>query len=157
MQLRCSLGLALFIMLDVGAGCASRSPPDLMLTEGRCDSVPAPLTRDERRGGALPRATSILPEAGLVLGVVTEAQSGRVLASAGVSLLQGAGAERTRVGPEVLTDSAGGFVLGPQAPGQYTLRVRKMQHVLEERPLEVRAGVVDTVRITMRYFRCVGY
>lgn len=63
----------------------------------------------------------------------------------------------TRVGAEVPTDSAGGFVLGPVLPGRYTLRVRAMQHVLVERPLEVRAGVVDTVWITMRYLRCVGY
>lgn len=157
MQLRCSVGLALFLVLGVGAGCASQSPPNLMLAAGRCDSVPAALTPGERRGGALPRATAVPPDAGLVIGVVTEAQSGRPLASAGAGLLQGAGAERTRVGPEVLTDSAGGFVLGPEPPGQYTLRVRRMQHVLEERPLEVRAGVVDTARIIMPYFRCVCY
>ena len=69
----------------------------------------------------------------------------------------GTGGPAPSLGPEVLTDSVGGFVMGPEAPGRYTLRVRAMQHMLEERPLELRAGVVGTVRIAMRYFRCIGY
>ena len=157
MQLPCSVGLASLLALIASTGCASHQPPNLMLVPGRCDSVPAPLAPDEHRGGASPRAEGGPADEGLVLGVVTEAQSGRAIASAGVSLVRNAGAGPTRVGPEVLTDSVGGFVMGPEAPGRYTLRVRAMQHMLEERPLELRAGVVDTVRIAMRYFRCIGY
>ncbi|HET7551678.1 MAG TPA: carboxypeptidase-like regulatory domain-containing protein [Gemmatimonadaceae bacterium] len=128
-----------------------------MTVPAQCDTVPPPLTRNEQLGGTIPHDVVAAADSGIVIGVVTEARSGRVLPYSGISLFRGEGDERVMVGSEKATDSLGGFVLGPGSPGQYTLRVRSMQHYLEERRLELQAGTVDTVRVAMRYFRCVGY
>ena len=60
-----------------------------------------------------------------MLGVVTEAPSGRALPSAGVALYRASTeAGRIQVGREIPTDAAGRFVLGPVPPSAWTLQVR---------------------------------
>ena len=123
-----------------------------------CDSVPEPLARGEVPGGVLPSHEASFEGASVVLGVVTEARSGRALPSALVALHRAdSEAGQVRVGREIPTDAVGRFVFGPVPPGAYTLRVRAMRHWIDERSLLLRASAIDTVRVQMRYFRCVGY
>lgn len=49
------------------------------------------------------------------------------------------------------TDAAGAFVLGPVPPGDYRLEIRAFVHRAFTRPLALRAGAVDTVRLRLEY------
>jgi hypothetical protein len=150
--------VALLVSGAAIAGCAAAQPPDVLQSAAVCDSVPEPLGTGAVPRGVLPSRDSTPERASVVLGVVTEMGSGRPLRSAGVALFRvSTASRRDPVGQEVPTDSAGGFVLGPVPPGAYTLRVRALRHRVDERPVVLRAGAADTVRVEMRYLRCAGY
>lgn len=150
--------VTLLLSCGVIAGCAAAKPPSVMDLPATCDSVPEPLARGEAAKGMLPSHDVAPTSASEVLGVVTEARSGRALRSARVALFRSSSdSGRIQVGREVPTDTVGGFVLGPVSPGTYILRVRAMAHRADERPVILRAGAADTVYVQMRYFRCVGY
>ncbi|GAC1411976.1 MAG: hypothetical protein NVSMB53_08560 [Gemmatimonadaceae bacterium] len=51
-------------------------------------------------------------------------------------------------------DSIGGFVLNGLPPGRYKLLVRALGHLPDSRELEVTAGRVDTVRLSLQILDC---
>lgn len=150
-------GSALALLTCVAAvGCTRRRAVDVMTMTAVCDSVPPPLGAGEPTLG-LPSEVSVADGAGIVVGVVAEAQSGRPLHGADVSLSKEADMVLAGVGKAKPTATSGSFVLGPYPPGNYLLRIRVIGHQSQEKPVTLRAGTVDTVRIAMRYYRCAGY
>jgi len=55
------------------------------------------------------------------------------------------------------TDPRGGFAVDSLMPGTYHIRARAFNHRLATRDVRVRAARVDTVRIALQYYSCVGY
>ena len=150
-------GSTLALLTCVAAvGCTRRHVADVMTMTTVCDSVPPPLGVDEPSSG-LPGDVSVADGAGIVVGVVTEAQSGRPLRGADVSLLKEVDMVLAGVGNARPTATNGSFVLGPYPPGNYVLRIRVIGHHPQEKPVTLRAGTVDTVRTALRYYRCSGY
>ena len=137
-------------------GCTRRHAVDLMTMATVCDSVPPPVAAGEP-SSELPGEVSVADGAGTVAGVVTEAQSGRPLRGADVSLLKEADTALASIGKTLPSATNGSFVLGPYPPGDYLLRIRAIGHQPQEKPVTLRGGTVDTVRIAMRYYRCEGY
>jgi len=93
-----------------------------------------------------------------VVGEVRSSRRGRPLESTPVRLLDSSGAPRDSAS----TDGTGAFVLGPVRPGAYRLQARAILHRPLDRPLTLRAGAVDTVRLRLTYadagaiIDCVG-
>ena len=93
-----------------------------------------------------------------VVGAVRSSARGRPLESTRLRLLDPNGNPRDSAS----SDAAGAFVLGPVPPGVYRLQVRALLHRPLVRPLTLRAGAIDTVRVRLTYddagviWDCVG-
>ena len=152
-----TLVVASIAALGYLSGCTRAQPLDVMSAPAVCDSVPPPLARGERVGGELPLGISASADSGVVVGVVLQAQTGRPLSGATVSLRPGGSSlTSARMGGAV-SNAAGGFSLRPVLPGTYTMRTTLIGHFPRERTVTVRAGAVDTVRTELAYLHCVGY
>ncbi|MDF2770992.1 MAG: Carboxypeptidase regulatory-like domain [Geminicoccaceae bacterium] len=129
------LGLLVAAGVAVAAGCRRAAPS------------PA--------GWAEANATA---DVAFVVGEVGSSRRGRPLESARVLLLDSTGAPRDSAS----TDATGAFLLGPLPPGAYRLQARAILHRPLTRPLTLRAGAVDTVRLRLTYadagaiIDCVG-
>ena len=122
-----------------------------MLIPPYCDTVPPRVTWRT----PIAHVPAVAPPAagrGALAGVVTERGSGRALSDAVVSLLS----PDARL-PLARSDSAGGFGAADVAPGEYTLEVRRIGYRMDARPLSVRSGRLDTVRVELASQSCVGY
>jgi protocatechuate 3,4-dioxygenase beta subunit len=87
---------------------------------------------------------------------VAQAETGDALEGAIVSLMQSSQA-KLEASPWRGTDSKGGFAFDSIVPGSYQLRVRRVGEYFDTLTIQSSAGRVDTVRIRMRAYRCVGY
>jgi Carboxypeptidase regulatory-like domain len=142
----------LVIALVVTASCARSHTIDVMTLPGVCDTIPPAAVAGP--SAQLPTAAASRDH-GAVVGTAVEAGTGRPLVQSFVSLYPMDSSARPPYAAG--TDSLGGFVFRRLAPGTYTLRIRAIGHRLQDHQVDVRPGVVDTVRVALRYFTCVGY
>jgi hypothetical protein len=144
--------ILLFISVMSAASCARSQSIDIMSNPAACDTIPP-------RGFAGPPpqvpTVSTSPDRGAIAGVAVEVGTGRPLVSADVRLHMTE--SPTLAVFSAVVDSGGGFVLRDVAPGSYSLRIRAVSQRPEERRIEVRSGVIDTTRIALSYFTCIGY
>jgi hypothetical protein len=138
---------ALLPVLAAGSAvaCGPRAPrPELnvMRAPAVCDTVPASL-ESEDRGGPVPTAAAPA-DSGRVVGVVTDARTGRGARFVEVRLRRAAvaPADSGRAADVVRgwADTGGGFALGPVPPGAYTLDVRQVGYTPYVRPYVVPPG-----------------
>jgi hypothetical protein len=144
--------IRLFIAFITVTSCAKSREIDVMTLRPVCDTIPpnaftVPPTR-------VP-TVSTSGDRGAIVGTAVEAGTGRPLVS-GDARLYPADSQSLAL-PPAFVDSVGGFALRDVAPGAYTLRIRAVSHRFEERRIGVRSGVIDTIRVALRYFTCVGY
>ena len=152
------LYIAVLVGVIVGSGCARTKPINVMMLEATCDTIPRPLSPGEQVGGTLPTPVLAVAERGMVLGVVLEAGTGRVLPGSRVRLYRSrSDTGRVQVGKDVSTNTSGAFVLEPQLPAIYTLVVNRIGYSAHTRQVTLQAGVVDTIRIELPYRSCIGY
>ena len=150
--------LAILATGILASGCVRRQAPNIMMMESACDTVPPPLTPGDQVGGVVPAAVAAVAERGILVGVVQEAGTKRVLQSARVRLYRSrSDAERVQVGKDVSTNAFGGFVLEPQEPGIYALAINRIGYRAYTRQVTLHGGVVDTAYAELQYQRCTGY
>ena len=149
--------LAFLILLSavvMGAlSCSRQAAPALdVMSTGSCD------TRPMKPFGRPVEIPSIRapPQFGAVTGTVAQAETGDALQGAIVSLMQGSEA-KLESSPWRGTDSKGGFAFDSIVPGSYQLRFRRVGEYFDTLTIQPTAGRVDTVRVRMRAYRCVGY
>ena len=82
-----------------------------------------------------------------IIGEARSSSHNRPLEAARVRLVDATGDVRD----STFTDATGAFVLGPVAPGDYRLHVNTLVHQAAVHPLALRAGIVDTVRLRLKY------
>lgn len=102
------------------------------------------------RGQASPElwpSATVQANQALVIGRVTSSRGGRPLGSAVVQLLTPDG----QLVASVRSDERGAFVLGPAAPAVYQLKIRMIVHRPLTTTLDLRAGVIDTLRLRLAY------
>lgn len=103
--------------------------------------------RQTARGPTLWAGLHAAAGASYVVGEVRSTHDGRPIESAVVRLLHPDG----ELSDSAQTDLDGAFVLGPAAPGPYRLRVNMIAHRPLAAALELRADVVDTLRLRLTY------
>jgi hypothetical protein len=149
------VGVIVLALMIVSASCARQHHVDIMSLMA-CDSVPP-----ARGTAAVPHVPTASPRSdrGAIVGTVSERKGGQPVPNGDATLIpmQAAAPVGARNQFRVSVDSLGGFALVDVTPGSYTLRVRAINHPLDERRVEVRAGRVDTVRVVMHYYACRGY
>jgi hypothetical protein len=129
-----------------------------MLVEPACDTIPRPLAPVESVGGTIPTGVVPVAERGVLLGVVLEAGTGRVLQGSRVRLYRsGTDTGRVQARQEVWTNASGAFQLEPLPPAEYALTINRLGYAARTQHVTVHAGVVDTITIGLRYQSCVGY
>lgn len=150
--------LAILATVIMGSGCARQRAVNIMMVEWACDTVPRPLAPGDQVGGTVPGAVAVVAERGILVGVVQEAGTRRVLQGSRVRLYRGhSDTERVQVGKDVSTNASGGFVLEPQEPGSYALAISRIGYRAYTQSVTLRAGVVDTIHAALSYQRCIGY
>jgi hypothetical protein len=143
---------SLLITLIAAVACFKQPAIDVMTLPAVCDTIPP-----ARAAGVRARmpTVSIASDRGAVVGTAVEAGTSRPLAFSDTRLVSVD--SPTLAAFLAIADSAGGFVFRAIAPGTYTLRTRAVGHRVEEQRIDVRAGTIDTVRVALRYFTCIGY
>lgn len=150
--------LAILSAAVMASACARQQGLNVMTMEAVCDTIPRPMAPGEHVGGALPAAVAAVAERGVVIGVVLEAGTKRVLQHSRVRLYRSrSDTGRVQVGKDAWTNASGGFVLAPQDPGTYALVINRINYSAHTRQVTLRAGVVDTVHAELLYRSCVGY
>ena len=139
-------------MLSVLAACTGSRPqsPDVMTQTGTCDTVPP---SHDGPASRVPAHHSTNPTYGIVVGAVSERGSGNALPFAMIDVRPDT-AETWGVGS--LADSLGGFTLW-LSPGSYQLRTVAIAHRFPISHVTVQAAATETVRVSLRYYVCVGY
>jgi hypothetical protein len=135
-------------------GCHRAPELNVMHMESVCDSVPPPVRPGERIGAAIPTDVRAVPDSAIAVGTVMEMSTGRTLAGAAVTLRRDSAAGSAVA--RVYTNPSGGFRIA-SAPGTYALTVRLIGRPPTHQAVTLRAGLVDTLRLEMRYMRCLGY
>jgi len=145
---RC-MSTRVLIALVVAASCTKPRVTSVVKTQAMCDATPPKVTVVQ--AAQIPTISAGV-DRGAIAGTVVEAGTGQPLvAVAGLYR-----PDSPAVGSDLaLSDSLGRFVIRA-APGTYVLRLRLIGHRVGERRVELRAGVVDTVRVEMRSVTCVG-
>jgi carboxypeptidase family protein len=130
------------------SACNRRASEDTNLLLGRCSTT----IRTKGQVPRLPNAPTLRPGLGGVIG--TLADSGGALPHYPIlAVFPG----DPPGGPHVSAtpDSVGGFAFDALTPGRYRLFVRAFAHRPDSTDVEVSAGRVDTVNITLQFFGCV--
>ena len=112
--------------------------------------------KPQGRVARLPNAPVLNSTFGVIVGMVSEAETSDALQSSGVALVSlpnGTG----RSQPERGSDADGGFVFDSVVPGVYQVRVRSLGHVHQEVAISVAGNRVDTVHMKLPAYRCYGY
>jgi hypothetical protein len=141
---------------------ACRSPKqidvfDIMTAAPVCDSTQAEANPSEP-GPMLPAVVRSVTDYAMVVGTAEEAASRHPFNASPIDLypadtLNAASRTRLRTG----TDKFGGFVFDSVPPGIYVIRGRFIAHQPAEQRVTVRAGSIDTVRLSLRRYVCYGY
>jgi hypothetical protein len=154
----CTLAVAA-IGLFVAAACARPMQEwDVMSMPAVCDSVPRPVRPGEPLGATLPTGERASADSGTVVGMVTEAGTGRTMHGATAALLVSQSSDSSwQTVRRVATTSTGGFAIRSVVPGQFRLRVTRIGQRPHEQPLDVRAGAIDTVVVALGALRCSSY
>ena len=134
------------------AGCAHQRPIDAMYLNQGCDSITPPLRSTEHHAffPDIPRSSSV--GTGTLIGVIAERDSDRPLS--GIVYLS----QSTKTTPRrIQTNTEGHFVFLDIPPGTYEIRARLFGYRQVAHQINIRADAVDTVRMELRYFACIGY
>lgn len=111
---------------------------------------PAPLLSDPVPSRSLPA-----PGEGEIVGIVTDAITRAPVAAATIIIDRIGSAVPEMPGQVLQADSTGVFVAA-LPPGRYTFRIRRILHLPTTDTVTVRADAADTLRVRLRYHRCLG-
>jgi len=144
---------AIALFAFIAWGCAHRTHPErnVMLATAECD-VASPDTV-----GSAPvipaRRAPPLPF-GAIVGAVADSASGLKIGYSDIMVRRLDQPSDSLLFP---TDPRGGFAVDSLMPGTYHIRARAFNHRFATRDVHVSAARVDTVRIALQYYSCVGY
>jgi hypothetical protein len=138
----------LAVLLAVSA-CHRQPSDDTNLLLGRCS------TRVRAKGpvARLPAEPVLRPGFGGIIGTLVD--SGGALPHYPVMAITPGDFPNAALA-SAIPDSLGGFVFDALAPGHYRLFVHAISHRPDSTDVDVVAGRVDTVRILLQYFGCIG-
>ena len=131
------------------SACHRTASEDTNVLLGRCS------TRVRTKGPAprLPVAPALRPGLGGVIG--TLADNGGALPHYPIMAVT-PGDPPTAAHASATPDSLGGFMFDALSPGRYRLFVHAYGHRSDSTDVDVGAGRVDTVKIVLQYFGCIG-
>ncbi len=153
-----TLLISVLARIMTSTSCARAQRYDIMSAPGKCDTVPLPLRPGEQIGGVMPASRPPGSDSILVIGTVVEATTGRALERGTVALFENsAPTDLQRPMAIASTNATAGFVLVAPRPGSYEVVMRRIGYRRKAQPVELRPGIVDTLRLVLQYEHCVGY
>ncbi len=148
------VGMAGTVALVCATGCAARSQSLDVMTMPPVCNLPTPVLATPV--ARLPAVVAPDSGFGAIVGYVADS-SGRALPGAQVLLDPPSSGGDPTAGLVALLDSSGAFALRAVSAGRHRLEFRAFPYVRVRDTVRVRPGSVDTLRVHLRFYKCVGY